>query len=64
MKEIQSTTIEVKLSDGHEDKYCLVHDGKRVIAIVEPGAKTGTHPSRTMLVGTKEDLEAIVKEMV
>jgi len=63
MKEIQATTVQVKFSDGNEDKFCLVHDGKRVVALAPPGTKTGTHPSRTMLVGTKEELEAEIERL-
>ena len=60
MKEIQPTTVQVKLSDGHEDQYVLVHDGQQVIELAEPGGKVGTHPRKTMLIGTKQEMEAEV----
>lgn len=58
MKEINATTVQVKLSDGHEDQYVLVHDGEQVIEFAEPGGKVGTHPRNRMLVGSKDELEA------
>lgn len=64
MKEIQAITVQVKLSDGNEDKYVLVHDGQQVIEFAEPGkGKVGTHPGNTMLVGTREELEAEVARL-
>ena len=63
MKEIQPTTVQVKLSDGHEDQYVLVHDGRQVIELAEPGGKVGTHPRHTMLVGSKQELEAEIKRL-
>lgn len=63
MNEIQPTTLQIKLSDGHQDKWCLVHDGKQVIALASPGTKTGTPADHTMLVGTKEELEAEVSRL-
>jgi len=64
MKEITATMVEVKLSDGHEDKYVLVHDGEQIIELAEPGTgKVGTSPRHTMLVGTKEEIEAEVARL-
>jgi hypothetical protein len=64
MKEITSTTVEVKLSDGHEDKYVLVYDGEQIIELAEPGTgKVGTPPRHTMLVGTKEEIEAEIARL-
>lgn len=64
MKEIQPTTVQVKLSDGHEDQYVLVHDGEQVIELLEPNSgKLGTHPRHTMLAGTREELEAEVARL-
>jgi len=64
MKEIESTTVQVKLSDGHEDQYVLVHDGERVIELAEPNnGKVGTPPRHTMLAGTKEELEAEIARL-
>jgi hypothetical protein len=64
MKEIQPTTVQVKLSDGHEDEYVLVHDGEQIIELMEPNSgKFGTHPRHTMLVGTKEELAAEVTRL-
>lgn len=59
MLEIQPTAVQIKKSDGHEDKYVLVHDGRQVIEFAAPGRrKIGTHPGNTLLVGTKDELEA------
>ena len=45
--------MQVKLSDGHEDEYVLVHDGEQIIEMVEPNSgKFGTPPGHTMLAGT------------
>lgn len=64
MKEIQPTTVQVKLSDGHEDQYVLVHDGERIIELAEPGTgKVGTPPRHTMLAGTKEEIEAEIARL-
>jgi len=64
MKEIQPTTVQVKLSDGHEDEFVLVHDGEQIIELMEPNSgKFGTHPSHTMLAGTKEELDAEVARL-
>ena len=63
MKEVQATTVQVKISDGNEDKFVLVHDGQQVIELAEPGGKVGTPPGNTMLVGTKEELEAEVARL-
>ena len=64
MKEIESTTVQVKLSDGHEDQYVLVHDGEQVIELAEPNSgKVGTPPRHTMLAGTKEELEAEIARL-
>ena len=63
MIEIQSTTVQVKLSDGHEDQYVLVHDGQQVIELAEPGGKVGTHPRHTMLVGSKQELQAEIDRL-
>lgn len=64
MKEIQPTTVQVKLSDGHEDEYVLVHDGEQIIELIEPNSgKFGTPPGHTMLAGTKEELEAEVARL-
>jgi len=64
MIEIQSTTVQVKLSDGHEDQYVLVHDGRQVIELAEPGGKVGTHPRHTMLVGSKQELQAEIDRLM
>jgi hypothetical protein len=59
MKEIPPITVQVKLSDGNEDQYVLVHDGQQVVELAAPGTgKVGTHPTNKMLVGTKEEIEA------
>lgn len=64
MKEIESTTVQVKLSDGHEDQFVLVHDGEQVIELAEPNSgKVGTPPRHTMLAGTKEELEAEIARL-
>lgn len=64
MKEIQPTTVQVKLSDGHEDEYVLVHDGEQIIEMVAPNSgKFGTPPGHTMLAGTKDELEAEVAKL-
>ena len=64
MQDIQSTTVQVKLSDGHEDQCVLVHDRRRIIAWAEPNSgKVGTHPDNTMLVGTKKELEAEIARL-
>lgn len=64
MKEIQSITVQVKLSDGNEDKHVLVHNGQQVIEFAEPNSgKVGTHPGNTMLVGTKAELEAEIARL-
>jgi hypothetical protein len=64
MKEIQPITVQVKLSDGNEDKYVLVHDGQQVVEFAEPGSgKIGTHPANKMLVGTKEEIEAEIARL-
>ena len=64
MKEIQATTVQVKLSDGNEDQYVLVHDGERIIELAEPNTgKLGVHPSKTMLAGTKREIEEEIKRL-
>jgi hypothetical protein len=63
MIEIQPTMVQVKLSDGYEDQYVLVHDGQRVIELADPGGHVGTHPRHTMLVGTKQELEAEIARL-
>lgn len=64
MKEIQPITVQVKLSDGNEDQYVLVHDGQQVIELAAPGTgKVGTHPGNKMLVGTKEEIEAEIARL-
>ena len=64
MKEIQATTVQVKLSDGNEDQYVLVHDGERIIELAEPNTgKLGVHPDKTMLAGTKAEIDAEIKRL-
>lgn len=64
MKEIQPTTVQVKLSDGHEDEYVLVHDGEQIIELMEPNSgKLGSPPGHTMLAGTKEELDAEIARL-
>ncbi len=64
MKEISSTSVQVKLSNGHEDQYVLVHDGRTIIAWLEPNqGQVGTHPRHIMLVGTKEELAAEIARL-
>lgn len=64
MKQIQPTTVQVKLSDGHEDKHVLVHDGKQIIEIVQPGTgKFGTHPRHTMVAGTKAEIDTEIARL-
>lgn len=64
MKEIATTTVQVKLSDGNEDKHVLVHDGRQIIEFAEPNSgKVGTHSNNTMIVGTKEELEAEIARL-
>jgi hypothetical protein len=67
MQEIQATTVQVKVSDAHPDKHVLVHDGERILTFAEPGdsggGRVGTHPRHTMLVGTKEELEAEIARL-
>lgn len=64
MKTISSTNIQIKVSDGHEDQYVLVHDGQQVIELTEPGAGTvGTHPGNTMLAGTKEEIDSEIARL-
>lgn len=64
MKQIQPTTVQVKLSDGHEDDYVLVHDGEQIIEVVEPGTgKFGTHPRHTMVAGTKGEIDAEIARL-
>ena len=64
MKQIQPTSVQVKLSDGHEDEYVLVHDGKKIIEVVEPGTgKFGTHPRHTMIAGTKAEIDTEIARL-
>jgi hypothetical protein len=64
MQEIQPITVQVKLSDGNEDKHVLVHDGQQVIELAAPGSgKVGTHPGNKMLVGTKEEIEVEIARL-
>ncbi|MFN3165569.1 MAG: hypothetical protein ACE37H_00730 [Phycisphaeraceae bacterium] len=64
MKQIQPTTVQVKLSDGHEDEYVLVHDGTQIIEVVAPGSgKFGTHPRNTMVAGTKSEIDAEIDRL-
>lgn len=63
MKTIDATTVQVKLSDGHEDQHVLVHDGKTVLELAAPGIRVGTHPRNTMLVGTREELETEIARL-
>ena len=64
MKQIQATSVQVKLSDGHEDEYVLVHDGEQIIEVVEPGSgKFGTHPRHTMVAGTKAEIDTEIARL-
>ena len=64
MKQIQPITVQVKLSDGHEDEYVLVHDGEKIIEVVAPGTgKFGTHPRHAMVAGTKAEIDAAVARL-
>ncbi len=64
MKEItEETEIEVKRSDGHDDKWCLVHDGERVVQFAEPGSRTGTPARNTMLVGSEKELQGEIEQL-
>ena len=64
MQEIPPTTVQVKLSDGYENQYVLVHDGEQVIELAEPNSgKIGTSPRHTMLAGTKEEVEAEIARL-
>ncbi len=64
MKQIQASSVQVKLSDGHEDEYVLVHDGTQIIEVVEPGTgKFGTHPRHTMVAGTKAEIDAEITRL-
>ncbi len=63
MKEIATTTVQVKLSDGNEDRFVLVHNGQQVIELASPGGKVGTPPGNTMLVGTREELAAEIARL-
>lgn len=64
MQQIQATSVQVKLSDGHEDEYVLVHDGEQIIEVVEPGTgKFGTHPRHTMIAGTKAEIDAEIARL-
>lgn len=63
MQEIQPSTVQIKVSDGNEDKFILVHDGKRVIVLAEPGSRVATGMSNQMLVGTKEELQAEIQRL-
>ena len=63
--EAKSVTFEVKDSTGVQaaDEWCLVHDGKQIVAFAPPKTRTSTPSGHTMLVGTKEELEAEVKRL-
>ena len=63
MNGIQSTTVQIKSSEGHEQKWCLVHDGQKVLAMVEPGTKVGAPSTSTMVVGTKAEVDAEVARL-
>ena len=64
MKEISATSVQIKLSDGHEDQYVLVHDGKQVIELLSPqSGKVGTPVGNTMLAGTKEEIDAEIARL-
>jgi hypothetical protein len=64
MKQIQPTSVQVKLSDGHEDEYVLVHDGEQIIEVVDPGTgKFGTHPRNKMVAGTKAEIDAEIARL-
>lgn len=64
MEEIQATTLQVKLSDGYEDKTVLVHDGKRIVDVVESGSgKIGVPAGVTMVAGTKAEIEAEIERL-
>ncbi len=64
MQEITSSTVEIKQSDVYPDQYVLVHDGQQIIELLEPGAgKVGTSASNTMVVGSKEEVEAEIARL-
>jgi hypothetical protein len=69
MKTIEAITVQIKVSDGHEDQYVLVHDGTKVIELAEPApapgrrGTVGTHSRNTMVVGTKAEIEAEITRL-
>ena len=63
MQEITAATdVDVKRSDGYEDRWCLVHDGEKVIVLARPGTRTGTPAGNTMLVGTEQELRDVIEQ--
>lgn len=53
----------IKKSDSYPKHWCLVHDGKTVIALVPPGGKTWVGANRTMLIGTEKELRKKIKQL-
>lgn len=64
MREIPTTSVQVKVSDGCEQESVLVHDGVQVIELIAPGGGiVGTHPANTMLAGTEAELLAEISRL-
>lgn len=63
MQEIQSITINIKVNDDHADKFYLIHNGKQVIGFGGPGVRAAVPDKYTMLVGTKDELEAEISKL-
>jgi len=64
MQEIPSTLVEIKQSGLCPDQYVLVHDGQQIIELLAPGeGQVGTPASNTMLMGTREEIDAEVARL-
>lgn len=61
MTEIQAVGNK-KEHETQDDEYCVVHSGTRGIALVEdPDVVVATGEENTMVVGTKDEIEAYVE---
>jgi hypothetical protein len=63
MREIQPTTIQIKTARGEQNDWCLVHDGRAVLMLREPGVTVTTPCTHVVLVGAKADLDAVIARL-
>jgi len=65
LKEVLSEVMQVsvKKSDPYPNSWCLVYKGNQGIVMTPPGMKTWASGSRTMLVGSEQELLDKIKDL-